>query len=816
MSNRPSINVQRRRKGSPPSGQAQAPGRPGSSGGTGGGGTSGGGFRPSGGLPIPSGGKLGGCGGAVVVIIIIAYVLLSGGLSGGGEGVEVDSFPSAPEESGGFGEETLPTNTPRPTRAASSGTTGQKWLVMLYQDADDQILEQDIYVDLNEAERVGSTDRVTIVAQIDRYQGAFADDGNWTGTRRFLVSRDDDLTSVSSELVSEIGEANMADGSTLVDFAEWAIETYPADRYVLILSDHGMGWPGGWTDPSPASRDGGRAPLISALKGDGMYLNEIDAALEEIRSRTGLDKFDVIGMDACLMSQMEVYAALEPHALYAVASEEVEPALGWAYTSFLDALASNPDISSETLVTEVVNSYIVEDQRIVDAEARMDFLRQGNPMGGFFGVQDVGASRLANQMGLNSTLTAVDLQNLPALMDALNNFAYALQDTDQAAVARARSHSQGYTNVFGQNAPPAYIDLGHFASLAARETGSGTVSQAANALLDVLQNDVVVAEKHGGGKPGSTGISIYFPNSTMYRSPYTGPQSYNLIADRWVQVSLWDDFMAYHYNDRSFDRDDAESVAPSQGAASRAPGAGQILVSNVTASSSSLEPGETTQISAQIDGTNIGYLYLFIGLYDPDSNSIFVADTDFLESPDTQELSGIYYPVWPEGGSFDINFEWDASVFSISDGTNTVMALFNPTTYGATAETAVYSVNGTYTFADTGEQRYAQLLFMDGKLFQILGYNSQDPANPGEVTGSPWEITPSAGDSFTLLQKWMDLDSSGNVTQIVNLPADTLFFSGENFTWAVEYAPARDYLIGFIATDLDGNMSQGFTMVTVR
>jgi hypothetical protein len=40
---------------------------------------------------------------------------------------------------------------------------------MLYQDADDKILEQDIYVDLNEAERAGSDERVQIVAQVDRY-----------------------------------------------------------------------------------------------------------------------------------------------------------------------------------------------------------------------------------------------------------------------------------------------------------------------------------------------------------------------------------------------------------------------------------------------------------------------------------------------------------------------------------------------------------------------------------------------------------------------------------------------------------------------
>ena len=36
---------------------------------------------------------------------------------------------------------------------------GQTWTVMIYQDADDKILEKDIYIDLNEAELVGSSDR---------------------------------------------------------------------------------------------------------------------------------------------------------------------------------------------------------------------------------------------------------------------------------------------------------------------------------------------------------------------------------------------------------------------------------------------------------------------------------------------------------------------------------------------------------------------------------------------------------------------------------------------------------------------------------
>ena len=132
--------------------------------------------------------------------------------------------------------------------SAAPAASGQTWTVMLYQDADDKILEQDIYVDLNEAERVGSSDRVNIVAQMDRFKGGYKGDGNWTGAGRFYVTQDDDLSRVQSQVLADLGEIDMSDPRTLVDFVTWAMKAYPADKYALILSDHGMGWPGGWSD----------------------------------------------------------------------------------------------------------------------------------------------------------------------------------------------------------------------------------------------------------------------------------------------------------------------------------------------------------------------------------------------------------------------------------------------------------------------------------------------------------------------------------------------------------------------------------------
>jgi hypothetical protein len=680
---------------------------------------------------------------------------------------------------------------------------------MTYQDADDQALEQDIFIDLNEMERIGSTDPVRIVSQIDRYRGGYSSAGDWTSARRYLVLYDDDLNRVGSELLQDLGEVNMADGDTLVDFVTWAVATYPSDHYVLIMSDHGMGWPGGWSDPSPGDRDIGSAPLIQQLREDSIYLNEMDDALAQIQRNTGIEKFDLIGMDACLMSQLEVYSMLEPYARYAVASEETEPGLGWAYSAFLSLLVYDPGIETAQLATNIVDTYIDQDERIVDDQARNEFLQQNSSTGGFFGFTRVSASQLASQLEQNITLTAVDLTQLPVLNESFNAFVYVLQSIDQRAVASARSYTQSYTSIFGRQVPPSYIDLGHFVQMVAKYSNNSNIQRAAEDVLDAL-NDVVIAERHGRNKSGSTGIALYFPNSSLYKSPYTGIQSYAQLAERFTQVSLWDDFMGFHYANRAFEADAFESVTPSTGSITRAPGSGDIAISNFSASEQTVSPGDAIQLSADIDGENVGYVYFFTGRFDPESNSIWVADTDYLESPETQSLNDVYYPVWPEGGSFRMNFEWEPILFSITDGSQSAVALFNPVSYGASAETAVYAVEGTYTFASTGETRKAEMYFMDGRLFQVFGFKGDETAS------APTEISTSAGDSFTIWYKWMELDSSGRVTQTVYEEGDTLVFGDRAFEWEHVYAPDGDYLVGFLVSDLDGNITQGFIQVSVE
>lgn len=778
--------------------------------------------QPSGSAaPSPLGGMLSGLGGggakmgglSIVVILLLViciggYMLMNGGLSGGGE-----SLPglTMPEEQG---EVSLPTQVPLqaeeqvyavPTRSstefqgfgsppgAPASKPGQTWTVMLYQDADDKILEKDIYIDLNEAELVGSSDKVNIVAQTDRYQGGYTGDGNWTSVKRFYLTQDSNLEQINSQEVMDLGEVNMGQTETLVDFATWAIENYPADKYVLILSDHGMGWPGGWTDKDPRGRIPSNVPLANNI-GSALYLMDLENALAQIGQQSGIDAFELVGLDACLMGHMEVFTTLTPYARYAVASQEVEPSVGWAYAAFLKELVDNPDMDGAELSRHIVDSYIEEDQRIQNAQARADFAGKG-----FFTPT---ADQVIAQLEQGITLAAADLSLVPALLENLNDFAYQLQDADQRRVAQARNYAQPFTSIFGEQVPPSYIDLAHFAAILAKESGNQAIKQGADQLIQALQN-VIIAEKSGSKKPGATGVSIYFPNSQLYGNPAAGPQSYNRVAELFAGVSLWDDFLNFHYTGSTFQKQVGTLAVPQRSVV--APGEGEITISEITLSNQEAAPDIPVLIAADIDGENIGYIYMFAGYFDQAANSINLTDMDFIQSDDTREVNGVFYPDWGDG-PFTLEFEWEPLVFAVSDGEQTIPTMLEPVIYGADPEQAVYKVDGIYTYTDS-EQRKAMMYFSNGEMTQVFGFND---------SGAPREIVPEPGDEFTIQEQWLDLDSSGRVVDRVSEEGGTLVFSEQPFTWELLYAAPGEYVVGFIVEDLDGSRRESYAQITVR
>ena len=136
---------------------------------------------------------------------------------------------------------------------------------------------------------------------------------------------------------------SMSDPRNLTDFIKWTRENYPADRYMLVLWDHGGGFALGYGEDDLNKRADGESLMTAS---------EIVGAIKDSDTI-----FDLIGFDACLMQNVEYANALEPYADYYLASEETEPGTGWFYTAGFGKLAEDPAMSTEDFSKAMISSY---------------------------------------------------------------------------------------------------------------------------------------------------------------------------------------------------------------------------------------------------------------------------------------------------------------------------------------------------------------------------------------------------------------------------------------------------------------------------
>lgn len=139
-------------------------------------------------------------------------------------------------------------------------------------------------------------------------------------------------------------KAHMAKPETLTAFIDYCYENYPADQYDLILWDHGGAFDGGYGYDERFAEDYSEISIAQMV-----------ALFEETKLIKDGKKFEIIDFDACMMSGVDVAAALAPYADYLVASAEIEPGDGQEYTSWLNALREDPGMNGFEIGKHIVD-----------------------------------------------------------------------------------------------------------------------------------------------------------------------------------------------------------------------------------------------------------------------------------------------------------------------------------------------------------------------------------------------------------------------------------------------------------------------------
>jgi hypothetical protein len=148
---------------------------------------------------------------------------------------------------------------------------------------------------------------------------------------------------------AQITKANMGLSSTYESFLEWGLTSYPADRTMVIMWDHGGAMSGCCYDENYSS--------------DSLSNAEVKSALTSAFSAKGrTSNLEVMGYDACLMSVQDIAEFNSSHFNYMIASEESEAGNGWDYDGgWLAKIYANPTtVATSTVLTDCCDQFITD------------------------------------------------------------------------------------------------------------------------------------------------------------------------------------------------------------------------------------------------------------------------------------------------------------------------------------------------------------------------------------------------------------------------------------------------------------------------
>ncbi len=365
-----------------------------------------------------------------------------------------------------------------------SGSDPVDWTIMIYMDADND-LEYSAITDFSKLAQIGSSADVNVVVQLDRVEEYSEAYGNWTDCKRFHITLG--MTPSPENASLSLGEVNMGDPETLKDFIMWSLVQYPAEKYALILWNHG------WLTSICAD---------SSHDWDLLTSSEIHATLNDVLVLTGT-QLDVIGFAACFCGSIEMAYEVSEGAKIISASEEVVSSLrGYPYNNILSQLVASPTMNATAFAMLLHNQFVAFNQGFgLEIHTHSVF----------------NTTKVANELAPEVSNLAYHLNSI------LPTHIYEILDAiDDAATGETAT---------------TWRDLYDFCQILEATISDVETANAAQNVMDALI-DACIAEWHDINSYDLHGLSIHLPSSV---DEYV--DTYSSEAIEWSSDTVWDEFV---------------------------------------------------------------------------------------------------------------------------------------------------------------------------------------------------------------------------------------------------------------------------------
>lgn len=339
-------------------------------------------------------------------------------------------------------------------------------------------------------------------------------------------------------------EVNTGNPAALSGFVEWAANGRSSDpdaeHHLLLLSGHGSG-----TTEDFLLRDDAPA--------DSLTIPELEEALvkarEYIFGNAGKKKIDLLGMDCCFMSMVEVFYQIRNHVDIVVAAESMIPDFGWPYHRIL-AAAMKERKNTEKIVKPPRLAEIIVDQFIE-----------------YYSDYDSTAGRSVD-------LAWVKLSEMDALKDSISNLGLALKKAlladpkedpkfrDQIVLA----HWEAQTYKFDQ-----FVDIRDFCEIIIKRFGrlesseeKDGVDRACKNVIEKLDRCIGRSGCSGFAYQHSYGLSMYFPWAAVFENYRYNKAPGKGKSFEWAKDNKWleflDEYVVKSRRDPRKDMRDSEKV----------------------------------------------------------------------------------------------------------------------------------------------------------------------------------------------------------------------------------------------------------------
>ncbi len=362
----------------------------------------------------------------------------------------------------------------------------KRWGFLIYIAGDNNLSDAGLE-DIQELCNEGASDQVHVGVEIDTF-------GEHTGSVRYEITDPDWTNKAHRTVIERLPEKDSGDPETLRSFFDWGLNRYSADKYIVVVWNHGAGF-------RSIRRDIGYDDFGSSLD-----MPEIVDAL----TRSGIgpnNKIGILGFDACLMNMIEIANHFRDHVEILVGSQETEPGDGWPYDKVLNGIKQST--TSVDLAKRIVSVYI------------KDYRKRGV---------------------FNVTQSAIDVGKTDNAIKAISDLGNALTrniNRYHGELRKIRLEAQTFEMA-------DYIDLIHVARLISKRIEDKSVAKLAKKVVKTTLACILSSKSLGYVVKDANGLSVWFP---AHENLYYNYRSKYLALKCNLQNSGWVRFLdAYHYS----------------------------------------------------------------------------------------------------------------------------------------------------------------------------------------------------------------------------------------------------------------------------